>query len=167
MVTLSHQASQGRMASAASPLRWRFDPSHKNTPIMSLATAADVERFADSLTQCADAIHQRLIDAIRASEISPFTAQQIFQSEARLRQHADGFYIDATRFIIADLNDAQINLSEVMSEASDQISKISKIAHFIDIVADLLIVASSVYAAQPGPLISAFQEIQKDIQTIG
>ncbi|ASM77807.1 hypothetical protein VITFI_CDS2029 [Vitreoscilla filiformis] len=133
---------------------------------MPLATAADVERFADLLTECADAIHQRLIAAIRAAEVNPFTAQQILQDEATLRQRANGLYMDAAQCIVADLGDDQINLNEVIREAGTRITEISKIAHFIDIVSDLLVVVSSVYAAQPGPILAALHDIQQDIDTI-
>lgn len=133
---------------------------------MPLATAADVERFADLLTECADSIHQRLITAIRTAEINPFTAQQILQDEATLRQRANGLYMDAAQCIITDLGDDQVNLNEVIRETSERISEIAKIAHFIDIVSDLLVVVSSVYAAQPGPILAALQEIRQDIDTL-
>jgi hypothetical protein len=138
----------------------------ETTAIMPLSTAADVERFADLLTQCADAAHQRLISAIRSSEITPATAQRIFETESSLRQHANNLYMDAANFIIAELQDTQINLNEVINEARLNIEKIKRIAHFIDMVSDLHIVASSVYTAKPGPLLAAIQEIQNDLQNL-
>ena len=67
-------------------------------------TQRDLETLADSLSASADALHARLMRAIRqkmpgTSEpaISRAAAQALFANEVTLRQHALGLYLEAAR----------------------------------------------------------------------
>jgi beta-phosphoglucomutase-like phosphatase (HAD superfamily) len=134
---------------------------------MALANKKQVEEMADKLTESADSIHERLMKAIRDKEIDQPNAQSIFQDEAILRQRANGLYIDAANSVITDLKQSQTSVIALVDTANKKIKRIRDITKFIDLIADLLVLASAVYAAKPSPIITALQEVKSDIEAIG
>lgn len=67
---------------------------------MALATQQQVEALADEITECADSIHTRLMQAIKNKEIDQSAAQSIFQDETILRQRANSLYLDAAICVV-------------------------------------------------------------------
>ncbi len=130
---------------------------------MALTNQKQVEAFADKLTECSDSIHARLIKAIKKKEVSREEAQQIFQDESIIRQQANSLYIDAALCVVDGLEETQKSLIEVIDKAKDEIRKIKKVRAFIDLVVDLLVLASAAYAGKPQPILAAFKEVKKDI----
>lgn len=130
---------------------------------MALATVKQIAELADRLTQSADGIHERLIKAIKNNEVDPPTAQLIFQDEALLRQRANSLYIDAANCIVADLADSQKSVLALIDTANGKMAKIKAIAQFIDLIADLLVLAAAAYAAKPGPIVAALKEVKQDV----
>jgi hypothetical protein len=133
---------------------------------MALANQKQVEALADNLTQCADSIHERLKKAIKNKEIDQYTAQSIFQDEAILRQRANSLYIDAANCVVADLADSQKDVMTLIDTAKETVKTIEGIARFIDLIADLLVLAAAAYAAKPGPILAAFKEVKNDVDAL-
>lgn len=130
---------------------------------MALETAEQIEELADALTASANAIHARLMKAIKANEISKEDARATLQDEATLRQRAGALYIDAALHVVSGLTLAQTELLETIGNGNEKLKKLKKIAAFLDFVADVLALSTAVYAAKPKVILAAFKEIKKDI----
>ena len=48
--------------------------------------------------------------------------------------------------------------------ADEKLKKIEEIEKFIDLIADMLVLAAAAYAAKPGPLLAAMEEVRKDLK---
>lgn len=132
----------------------------------ALEKAKQVEELADALSECANTIHERLIDAIDNKEIARDQAQATLQDEGMLRQRANSLYIDAALFVVEGLEVSQLDLLDSVAEAERSIAKIKKIEAFLDLIADLLSLASAVYAAKPKVIIAALKEVKEDVGNI-
>jgi hypothetical protein len=133
---------------------------------MALTNQKQVEALADNLTECAGSIHDRLKKAIKNKEIDQYTAQSIFQDEATLRQRANSLYIDAANCIVDGLAEPQKNLMVLIDTAKETMRTIEDIAHFIDLIADLLVLAAAAYAAKPAPILAALKEVKEDVDAL-
>ena len=133
---------------------------------MALANQEQVEALADNITKCADSIHDRLKKAIKNKEIDQYTAQTIFQDEATMRQHADSLYIDAANCVVEDLAESQKSVMTLIDTAKETIKTIENIARFIDLIADLLVLAAAAYAAKPAPILAALKEVKDDVDAL-
>jgi hypothetical protein len=133
---------------------------------MALANQEQVEALADNITECADSIHDRLKKAIKNKEIDQYTAQSIFQDETILRQHANSLYIDAANCVVENLVESQKNVMALIDTAKEIIRTIKDIAHFIDLIADILVLAAAVYAAKAAPILAALKEVKEDIDAL-
>lgn len=133
---------------------------------MALETTEQIEALADELSRCADSIHSRLMVAIKEGEIKKPKAQLIFQDESSLRQFASGLYIDAANCVVDDLEEPQQDILNLVDSAKNEIQKIKEIASFIDLIADLLVLAAAAYAGKPKPILSALKEIRKDVKEL-
>jgi hypothetical protein len=132
---------------------------------MALSTVTQVQQMATELQNAADAIHVRLMAAIQNNEIEQPAAQSLFQDEALLRQRSNSLYIEAIDSVVNGLQDSQTSVMKVITDANTTIQNIEHIKAFIDLVADLLVLAAAVYAAKPGPILSALNEIKNDAAT--
>jgi hypothetical protein len=133
---------------------------------MALANQEQVEALADNITKCADSIHDRLKKAIKNKEIDQYTAQSIFQDEATMRQRADSLYIDAANCVVEDLAESQKSVMTLIDTAKETIRTIENIARFIDLIADLLVLAAAAYAAKPAPILAALKEVKDDVDAL-
>ncbi|MDB5770347.1 MAG: hypothetical protein JWM42_721 [Burkholderia sp.] len=131
---------------------------------MALKTPKEVEELADGLTESADALHKQLLKQIRKGSVNQAQAQMMFQDEAILRQKANGLYIDAVNCVVADLPTAQSKLVDLVAAANAKLKKMNDVEKIIDLVADLLVLAAAAYAAKPGPLLAALEEVRKDLK---
>lgn len=130
---------------------------------MALKNQKQVEAFADNITACADDIHGRLIEAIKDNKIDQITAQQIFQNEASLRQHANTLYIDAANFVVDGLGESHTSLIDLIGSARESIRTMEKMAGTIGLIANLILLAAAACTAKPGPILSAMKSVQSDI----
>ncbi|GGY84752.1 hypothetical protein GCM10011613_32220 [Cellvibrio zantedeschiae] len=130
---------------------------------MALDNAAEVEALANEITECANAMHLRLMDAIKNGEVNQISAQAIFQDETILRQRANSLYLDAANRIVKDLKTPQAELLGAVNDAKKAMKKIKEIAQFIDLVADILLLAAAAYAAKPAPIVAALKEVKSDL----
>ena len=133
---------------------------------MALQTREEIEQVAEVLRKAADAIHERLMKAIVDDEIDQRAAQLIFNDEVLLRQQCNGLYIDAINCVVADLQQSQAAVTGTINAARKTIKTLHNITVFIDLVADLLLLAAAIYAAKPAPIIGALKEIKDDIAAL-
>ncbi len=133
---------------------------------MALATATQVEATADALTQCADEAHERVMKAIERKEVTQAQAQSLFQEESALRQRANALYIEAAKCVVEDLELSQKALLQTIGEAKRRLKTIQKITAFLDLLADLVGLATAVTAAKPGPILAAFKEVRSDLDAL-
>ncbi|MEN3297127.1 MAG: hypothetical protein V7642_6380 [Burkholderiales bacterium] len=134
---------------------------------MALKNKKEVEELADSLTLSADAIHKQLMKDIKKGNVDQPQAQLIFQDEVILRQKANGLYIDAANCVIKNLSEPQAGLVGVIAAANEKLKKMKDVGQFINLVSDLLVLAAAAYAAKPGPLLTALEEVRKDLKVRG
>lgn len=130
---------------------------------MALSKKAEVEALADALVRSADAIHDRIIKGIESRQLKQAQAYSLFQDETSLRVKANALYLEAVKLTVRDLDFAQADLIKVMDKATSQIKTIETITGFVDLVADLLVLAAAAYAAKPGPIIAALDEVRSDV----
>jgi hypothetical protein len=133
---------------------------------MALSTEKEVEQLADSMGKAADAIHERILKGIGDDELTRAQAQSLFQDETTLRVKANALYLEALQLIVKDLDLAQAELIKVVNKATTEIKKIEQISNFIDLVADLLVLAAAAYAAKPGPILAAVEEVRNDVKEL-
>lgn len=133
---------------------------------MALTTQAQIETVAAELNNCADIIHERLMKAVKRKEIARADAQLIFQDEIILRQKANGLYIDAANSVVIGLMETQKSLLDTIGLAKQKLRKIRDIATFIDLTADLIVLAAAISTAKPPAILAALKEIKKDCEEI-
>src|SRR5690554_596763 len=134
--------------------------------IMALATQAQIEAVAAELTQCADIVHERLMKGVKRKEIERHEAQLVFQDEIILRQKANGLYIDAANCVVANLAETQKSLLTTIDTAEQKLKKIKDITAFIDLTADLIVLAAAINAAKPSAILAALKEVKKDVENM-
>ena len=134
---------------------------------MALSKKREVEDLADALVRSADAIHDRILKGIDKKELNQPQAHSLFQDETSLRVKANALYLEAVKLTVRDLEVAQTDLIKVVDKAASRIKRIETIAAFIDLVADLLVLAAAAYAAKPGPIVAALDEVRKDVVELG
>jgi hypothetical protein len=104
--------------------------------------------------------------AINNKEIDQAKAQAMFQDETILRQRANSLYLDAANCIVANLQISQDDLLGVIEGAQNSMAKIEKVAHFIDLIADILMLVAAAYAAKPAPILAAIKEVKSDLDAL-
>jgi predicted metal-binding transcription factor (methanogenesis marker protein 9) len=133
---------------------------------MALESQTDVEQLADALTQTADASHAWLLQAIGNRTITPDEARAAFHQETLLRQQANSLYVDAATCIVQGLALPQKEFMGIIRDANKRVARIKKIAVFMDLLADLLALASACCAAKPKPILAALKEIKQDVENL-
>lgn len=137
----------------------------------------DIEALADSLSASADALHARLMRAIRKPApgtptspsqpgISQGVAQALFENEVTLRQRANGLYLNAAVLAATGLGPQRQQLLELAARAQQKIDKIDRIKDLVDIAADLLSVAAGVAAGKPEQVIRPLENLKHHIEAL-
>lgn len=147
----------------------------------ALASASHVEQLADSLSDAADALHARVMRAIRKRPLggaapaglelvlSQAEAQTMFDAEVSLRQRANELYIDAGGYALPGLEESQRSLMDMADTAKLKIARINTLRDLIGIGTDLLTLAGAVAARKPDRVATAigqmrghFADLKKD-----
>jgi len=130
---------------------------------MALDKPEDIEALADGLSDMADAMHKRLLKAIKSAEIEQAEVQTQFQREALLRQKANSLYADCAGAVVEGLPLTQSELLKVVQAAQDRLQSIEDLRKGMEIFGDILVLRASVMAGKPGPILAAVKEIQGDL----
>ncbi|MQA42504.1 hypothetical protein [Rugamonas aquatica] len=138
-----------------------------------MADTHNIIALADSLSACADALHTRLMHALRqpapggqAPAISQGAAQALFENEVILRQRANGIYLDAARLSASGLDSAQQQLLDVTARARDAIDRIDRAKDLIDIAAELLSLGAAVATGKPERLVAPLEKLKHHVDAL-
>jgi hypothetical protein len=137
-----------------------------------MATVAGLEALADSLSDSADALHRRIMAAIRKNSstagqaISHTEAQALFEQEIALRQQANALYADATKAGTAGLAFPAGELLELAARARDRIGRIDHAKELAGIAAALLGAAAAIAALRPEGLAPALEDLKQHLEAL-
>ena len=136
-------------------------------------TQPDLEALADSLSASADALHARLMRAIRQKTpgtnepaISRAAAQALFENEVILRQHAVGLYLEAASLAAAGLGGLQQQLLDVTAQAQEKIRKIDKIKDLVALTGELLSLAAALATGAPEKLVTPYEKLKARVESM-
>lgn len=125
-----------------------------------------VIELADSLSQVADQLHERILREIRsyAGNSVPERVQdamrKLLDDEMVLRQRANSLYADAAAYVIHGLDQPQSRLLALTADAAHKIRRIGVIAEVTGLVGGLLLLAGAVASGKPTPVALALEKIQ-------
>lgn len=138
-----------------------------------MADTHNIIALADSLSACADALHTRLMRALRKPapggpppSISQGVAQALFENEVILRQRANGLYLDAARLAASGLDSAQQQLLDVTTRARDSFERIERAKDLIDLAAELLALGAAVATGKPERLVSPLEKLKHHLDAL-
>lgn len=130
------------------------------------------EALADNLSQCADAIHERVVKAIQAYAGSEVPASEqaalrtLWDQELVLRQRANGLYAEAAASAIATLGEHRSQLGLVTGKALEKIRTIARVGDAVGLVAALAALAGAAALGQPGPILLALGKLRTQVTAI-
>lgn len=152
-------------------------------------SARDVEALAEQLSACADALHARLMKAIRAATsatsgpatapgsatappargpsidqgLSQGAAQALFENEVALRQRANGLFLDAAVLAATGLAGAQQQLLALTTQAAERIRTLDRLRDLIDLAAELLQLGAAVASGAPEHLAAPMEKLKQHL----
>lgn len=146
-------------------------------PIRALAGAEQVEQLADRLSEAADALHARVMRALRQQAARPLRpergllishgeAQTLFDDEVALRQHANRLYMDAASHAIAGLDASQQSVLELAEAARQAIGKIDTLRDLVDIGIKLLALAGAAASGKPERVADALGKLAEQLRAV-
>lgn len=142
---------------------------------------AGIEALADSLSACADALHERIMRALRqrqpgaatgsaepelAHGITQEAAQALFDQEVLLRQSANGLYVQAAVLATAGLGNVRQELMDVTAMARDQLRHVATMQALAALAADLVTLAGAIAAGKPEHWPAAVQAVRGRFKTL-
>ena len=134
---------------------------------------AAIEALADHLSASANALHARLMRAIRKTApdgqlpgISQGVAQALFENEVALRQRANGLYLDAAVLAASGLGAQQQQLLDLTALAQQKIDKIDRLKDLVDLAAELLTVGAAVASGKPERLLQPLEKLKHHIEAL-
>ena len=138
-------------------------------------TQDDIEALADSLSACADALHARLMRAIRRPPpgqppnlpgISQGAAQALFENEVTLRQRANSLYLDAAVLAASGLGGHQQQMLALTALAQEKIDKIDRLKDLVDLAAGLLSLGAAVATGKPEQILKPLENLKHQIEAM-
>jgi hypothetical protein len=134
---------------------------------------AQIELFADHLSATADALHRRLMRAIRQPAadgalpgISQGVAQALFENEVALRQRANGLYLEAAVLAAAGLGPQQQQLLDLTARAQEKIDRIDRLKDLVDLAGELLSLGAAVAAGKPEQVLKPLEKLKQHIEAL-
>lgn len=139
------------------------------TPNQGLSSPADVEGLADQLSACADALHARIVDELKAAgggAKAQAMARILFDNELLLRQRAQGLYVDAATLVVKGLGREQQHIAALTAAAAEKIRKIALLGDVAGLVGGLLGLAGAAATGNPVPIVMALENIRRQTKAI-
>ncbi|MRW94221.1 hypothetical protein GJ699_30030 [Duganella sp. FT80W] len=134
---------------------------------------AAIETLADHLSASANALHARLMRAIRnpgpdgaLPGISQGVAQALFENEVALRQRANSLYLDAAVLAASGLGAQQQQLLDLTALAQQKIDHINRLKDLVDLAAELLTLGAAVATGKPERLLSPLEKLKQHIEAL-
>jgi hypothetical protein len=143
-------------------------PAHAS----GLSTPAEIEALADQLTACADALHKRIVKAVKEHNGKPVpeadqaAARALFDDELVLRQRANGLYADAATLVVKTLGKSQAHVLQLTADAAEKIRKIGYIGQVTGMVASLLGLAAAAGTGEPTIILGALEKLRLSIKGV-
>ena len=137
-----------------------------------LSNVAQVEALADQLSACADQLHARVMQDIKAHKDGAFSdaeqaaARALLDDEVVLRQRANGLYADAATYVVKALGKPQQHVVELTAAAAEKIRKIVLLGDVTGLVAGLLSLAGAAATGQAAPIVLALEKIRLQVQAL-
>lgn len=140
---------------------------------MKHANSPDVaEALADNLTQCADALHQRVLNTLSTYKGAPVPpAEQkalhaLLDQEMVLRQRANGMYADAAIAVANSLGAHKVKLTSVTQLALERIKSIARVTDAVGLAAALATFAGAAVAGQPAGALVALEKLDAHMRSM-
>lgn len=134
---------------------------------------AAIEALADQLSACADALHARLLRALRPSTpdstlpaISQRAAQAVFDQEVALRQHANRLYLDAATLAASGLDQYQQQLLTLTVQARHKIDRIDRIKEMVDLAAELITLGGALASGKPERVLAPLEKLKQHLEAL-
>jgi hypothetical protein len=133
---------------------------------------ADIEALADSLSDSANALHKRIMSAIRKNAstdgqaISHAEAQALFGQEIALRQQANALYADAAGFAAGGVAAPVRALLGLAAHARERIRRIDRAKELSGIASALLNAAAALASLRHEALASALEDLKEHIEAL-
>lgn len=136
---------------------------------------ARLEALADQLSACADALHRRLMRALRQPApdgalpgISQAVAQALFENEVRLRQRANRLYLDAAVLAGGQLaqQQQQQQLAELAARAAALIARIDRVKDLLDLGGELIGAGAAIASGKPERILPALEKLKHHIEAL-
>ncbi|MBA5606374.1 hypothetical protein H3H36_13535 [Duganella sp. FT3S] len=157
-----------------------------STPLPPPPAAHDIEALAERLSACADALHARLMRAIRSATavppapaaatataiargasidqgLSQGAAQALFENEVALRQRANGLYLDAAVLAMGGLAGAQQQLLALTAQAAERIRTLDRLRDLVELAAELLQLGAAVASGAPEHLAAPLEKLKQHL----
>lgn len=140
-------------------------PVNDLPPPDGLASTGEVEALADQLSASADALHKRIIKAVKAQK-GPFSDEQqallrsLSDDEQLLRQHANRLYADAATAVVPSLGVPQQHIMALTSAAVEKIRKIAELGELVGLVGGLLSLAGAAAAGKLSGVVDALEQVR-------
>lgn len=137
-----------------------------------LSSPADIEALADELSDCADAIHKRVVKSVQAHGGKPVpdeeqaAARALLDAEYELRQRAGGLYADAATLVVGSLGKSQQHVMALTAAAADKIRRIGTIGQVVGLAGSVLGLAAAVGSAQPVAILGALDKLRASIKGV-
>jgi len=134
---------------------------------------ARLEALADQLSASADALHRRLMRALRQPApdgalpgISQAVAQALFETEVRLRQRAVSLYLDAAVLAGGQLAQQQQQLTDLAARAAALIARVDKVKDLLDLGGELISAGAAVASGKPERILPALEKLKHHIEAL-
>ena len=135
---------------------------------------ARLEALADQLSACADALHRRLMRALRQPApdgalpgISQALAQSLFETEVRLRQRAVSLYLDAAVLAGDQLaQQQQQQLTDLAARAAALIARVDRVKDLLDLGGELISAGAAVASGKPERILPALEKLKHHIEAL-
>ena len=152
-------------------------PANAAAPAGAVGTAppGGIEALADSLSACADALHERTMRAIRqrahgrdasadaqdlAHGITQEAAQALFDEEVQLRQYANRLYVQAAVLATEGLDSVRQELMDVTAMARERLRRVAKVQALAALAADLVALGAAIAAGKPAQWPAALKQVR-------
>ncbi|MBY0240720.1 MAG: hypothetical protein K2X55_15525 [Burkholderiaceae bacterium] len=144
--------------------------------------------MADSLSACADTLHERIMQAIRQRPPAPpadtgqdpapdaapelargmtqADAQALFDQEVLLRQCANTLYVQAAVLATSGLDSVRAELMEVTASARDTLRHVARVQALVALAADLVALAGALAAGPPAQWPAAIRQVRDRVTAL-
>lgn len=137
-----------------------------------ITTKNGAEALADSLSECADAIHERVVKTIKGYDGKEVPAAEqaalrtLWDHELVLRQRANGLYAEAAAAAIATLGEHKAQLTRLTGVALEKIKTITRVGDTVGLVAALATLAGAAALGQPAPILAALDKLRTQVTAV-